>query len=58
MENRGMAMYELASMRIPFTGPLRLRPSGIHKTARNLAGQIIVSIDILSEIETKEEPAE
>jgi len=51
----GMALYELGTMRLPFAGPLRLRPSGQHRTARNIHGQIIVSIDVLSEIDAKEE---
>lgn len=50
-----MALYELGTMRLPFAGPLRLRPSGQHRTARNIHGQIIVSIDVLSEIDAKEE---
>ena len=44
--NRGMAVFELGSMRIPFAGPLRLRPTGPHATSKNIGGHIVVLVDI------------
>mmetsp|Transcript_17787 Transcript_17787/g.22608 ORF Transcript_17787/g.22608 Transcript_17787/m.22608 type:complete len:209 (-) Transcript_17787:32-658(-) len=42
----GMAVFELGSMRIPFAGPLRLRPTGPHATSKNIGGHIVVLVDI------------
>ena len=41
----GMAIYELDTMRIPFRGELRLRPTGPHAT-KKAGGVINVRIDI------------
>lgn len=46
-----MAVYELATMRIPFSGPLRLRPAGAHTTVKRISGHITVLIDISEDVE-------
>jgi len=54
-----MAIYELSTMRLPFAGPLRLRPTGVHATSKNTGGSIYVLVDVMpKETEKKEEEKE